>query len=498
MPCQDSLPETSDESCPETVDKSCLAAAETNIQDRIRNHNPLQWNGCRTIIEKETLMDLLKDDIKPLYFKYLAASFGSTLIMSIYALVDTIVIGHYEGPDGTAAVAAITPLWTVMFAFGLMFGIGGSVLMAQNRGAGDEEKARRFFTSSVFAAITVAALLTVLYLVFLPQLIRFCGARGHVLTLGCRYMRWIAATLPSFLIAQALVPFIRSDGSPLHATYSVMAGGIFNVFGDLFFVFGLDMGISGAGLATAIGELISFTCLVSYFFRKKCRLRLAHPGRYVFSYIKKIFQVGISNFVIDLAMGILNVMFNNQVMALLDSSALAVYGVISNLATNVQTFGYAIGESAQSIYSTNFGARQHKRTQEAFRLAASAAFLVGAICLVLTECVPFLIVRIYMSATPQVLQIAPRVLRTYGIAFIFLVFNVSSTYYFQAIAKPAVSLSISLARGFVLSGILVYLLPLVFGAGSLWTCVPITEFAVFLYVNFRLKQSGITLFSRSR
>lgn len=429
-------------------------------------------------------MDLLNGKIKKIYFKYLAAAFGSTLIMSIYSLVDTIAIGHYEGPNGTAAVATFFPMWSILFAFGLLFGIGGSVFMAQKRGAGKKEIGDEYFTVALLDTIIISAAIFIAYVLFSEPLLRFCGADGEVLTLAMKYAKWISLFSPLFVIGQVLVPFIRNDESPVHTTIAVIAGGIFNIFGDIFFVYVCNMGISGAGLATALGQVISFIILIIYFFTSKNTIRLVKDVKRLktASKTKDIIVMGLSNFVVDIAMGILSVMFNNQIMKYLGASALAVYGVVSNVSTMVQTFAYSIGESSQAIISVNFGAQKMSRVKETFKYAAASACILGIICFILGESIPTLLVRAFMKTTPVVLSIAPQILRLYFISFIFLVFNVFSTYYFQSIAKPNVSTAVSLMRGVIVSGICIYVLPLIFNVNSIWLAMPLTELLVCVFI----------------
>ena len=429
-------------------------------------------------------MDLLNGKIKKIYFKYLAAAFGSTLIISIYSLVDTIAIGHYEGPNGTAAIATFFPMWSLLFAFGLLFGIGGSVLMAQKRGAGKKDVGDEYFTVALIGSIILSIILFYIYILFSEPLLRFCGAEGEVLALAMKYAKWISLCSPLFIIGQVLVPFIRNDESPVHTTIAVISGGVFNIFGDIFFVYVCDMGISGAGLATALGQVITFIILMIYFFTSKNTIRFVADVKRlkIISKTKDILIMGLSNFVVDIAIGILSVMFNNQIMKYLGASALAVYGVVSNIATMVQTFSYSIGESSQAIISVNFGAKKMNRVKETFKYATVSACILGIICFIIGESIPTLLVKAFMKTTPEVLSIAPSILRIYFISFILLVFNVFSTYYFQSVNKPNVSTIISLMRGMIISGICIYVLPLIFNANAIWFAMPFTELIVFIFV----------------
>lgn len=435
-------------------------------------------------------MDLLSGNIKKIYLKYFLAAFGSTLIMSIYSLIDTIVIGQYEGPNGTAAIATFWPMWTILFAFGLLLGIGGSVHMAQQKGAGQKKEGDRYYSATWILAIIISAAIFLIYNLFSEPMLWFFGARGEVLELAKRYAFCVSLTSPSFLLGQFLIPFIRNDDHPTYTTVAVLSGGIFNVFGDFFFVFGLDMGIFGAGLATALGQLICLAILIAYLPSKKCRLRF---DREIFSHAflkrcRQIITMGTSNFVIDIAMGVLAILFNNQALALYGAAGLAVYGVITSLSTMVQTFGYAVGESAQAIMSTNYGAGKWPRVRETFRISSVTAFMIGIICCLVGLAIPIPLTRLFMTVTPEVLAIAPSAIRLYSIAFVFLLFNVASTYYFQSIGKPGMSLLISLLRGIILSGICILALPALFGTSAIWLAIPVTEAVVMLLVIWRARK----------
>lgn len=170
-------------------------------------------------------MDLLCGNIKTLYFKYLSAAFGSALISSNYGIVDMAMVGQYQGPDGTAALAWI-----------------GLIL-------------------------------------FERPLLTFFGADETLPALAQRYMILIKVVFPLFLFNQMFAAFLRNDGAPALATLGVLSGGIFNVFGDWFFVFPCDMGVYGAGLATALGSAVSFLVMLTHFASRKNTLRLVKPKR---------------------------------------------------------------------------------------------------------------------------------------------------------------------------------------------------------------------------
>ena len=184
-------------------------------------------------------MDFLKGDIKKLFFKYLAAAFGSALISAIYSIVDIAMVGQYHGPEGSAALAVVAPVWNIIYSFGLLMGIGGSVLFSTIRGKGEgqEKASNEYFTASVIGAVVLAAVIWLLVIFFDRELLLMFGAQDSTLSIAREYVRPIKLAIPFFLFNQMLAAYLRNDKNPALATGAVLTGGIFNIFGDYFFVF---------------------------------------------------------------------------------------------------------------------------------------------------------------------------------------------------------------------------------------------------------------------
>lgn len=426
-------------------------------------------------------MDLLHGNVKRVYTRYLGAAFGSALISSIYAIVDMAMVGQYEGPNGTAALALVAPVWNIIYSLGLLTGIGGSVLFSAARGRGEKGTDNAFFTLSLVATLVLSVLSWIGIALFDTQMLYAFGGDSTLVPLARRYLLPIKFGIPLFLFNQMLAAFLRNDNHPGLATAAVLSGGIFNVIGDYVFVFTLDMGIFGAGLATAIGALITFLVLLAHFVTKRNTLRLVRPSR-VLEKLRLIAVTGFSTFFIDIAMGILTVLFNRQIMRYLGTDALAVYGVIVNISTFVQCCAYSVGQAAQPILSINYGAGQWDRIRQTLKYALYASALFGIVWTAVIFAFPNGFIRIFMAPTDGIYRIAPFILRSYGISFLLLPLNIFSTFYFQSLMRPGVSFAISVSRGMVLSGGLIYLLPVLCGADALWFAMPITELLVAAYV----------------
>ena len=422
-------------------------------------------------------MEMTEKPIKPLYFKYLAAAFGSALVGAVYTLVDMAMIGQYAGPTGTAAITLVMPVWSFICSLGILTGIGGSVLYSNARGEGSIKKANAMFTAGVAATTGIAAVIWLLMLFFDRQLLALLGSEGALMDIGLEYLRPLKAVIPVFIFSQMLAAFLRNDNDPGLATFAVVFTSLLNIVGDYLLTFTFDMGVYGAALATALSNLISVAIMLTHFLKKKNTLRFVKPQRLLHT-CGRILSIGFSVFFVDLAMGIMTMLYNRRILGLLNHDALSVFGAIASLTTVVQCCSYSIGQAAQPILSANFGAGKMDRVRKVLKYGIVTALAFGAFWTVVTLALPTTIIRLFMDATDSVLAIAPAILRKYGIGYLFAPFTLFATYYFQSILKARTSLGISLSRGLIIGGVMLYILPALFGPDSLWFAMPVAEISV--------------------
>jgi putative MATE family efflux protein len=425
-------------------------------------------------------MDLLKSKIRPMYFRYLAAASGSAVVASVFGVVDAMMVGQYHGPAGNAALAVFNPIWSIVFCLGLLAGIGGSVLFASSRGRGDETSAQEYFTLSVLWGLLLSAAAVAGIGLYQDELFRFFGADDELLALAKSYLKPILFAVPCCVFNNILSAALRNDGNPGLATKAVIVGGVFNMLGDYYLVFVRDMGIAGAGLATAMAQYVTILIMLLHFVSRKNTLRLVMPTR-VLRKMGAIAVNGFSTAISDLALGIIGILFNRQIMRYLGTDALAVYGIITQITAFVQCMAYGTGQAAQPIISQNYGAGNFGRIRECLKYALYTSAAFGGFWTLIMLLMPVLLVYLFMTPTQEVLAIAPGILRAYGSSFVLLPFNIFATYYFQAMMKPQLSLAASVARSVVVSGGMILLLPLLAGAESLWYAMLLTEILVAVF-----------------
>lgn len=434
-------------------------------------------------------MDLIKDQIGKVFRHYLAASMGSAVVMSVYSFVDAIAVGQAEGPDGAAAMAVISPLYGVIVFLSLMCGIGGAVLMSNARGEGKKEEGDAWFAAALILMGGITLLVWLAFLLLHDRIFSLFGADAELLPVVMRYARWVIGFFPLFIASIFLACFVRNDEAPGLAMKAVLIGGAVNIFGDWFLVFPMGMGISGAGLATVISNVLQTAILCTHFFSKKSRLRVKKPGGFG-GRSRAICGIGFGAGMLDFANVVLFCILNNQIMRYGGTDYLAVFGAVGTMSTLFQSLFSGVGQAVQPVVSVNYGAGEQKRVRGVLRLGLIAAIAMGIAFALLGLLFPRQLVKLFMSATPEVLAIAPEVLRPYVLVFLFMGVNVVATYYLQSILQPKLSNVVALLRGLVVSGALILILPLFFGISGVWYAMPLAECLVCVFASVCLVRQG--------
>ena len=435
-------------------------------------------------------MDLLRDNLKKLYFKFLIPSLGSAMVMSIYTLTDAIVIGKGVGTDALAALSITTPLLCILMSTGILFGVGGSVQMSVHRGSGNTVKSNRYFTVSFMMIAAVTALLWILYVTCMPSLLRLMGANATLYPYAMSYMHYINIFLPVAVFSNFVAIFVRADNDPNRAMAGVLLGGVFNIVMDIVLVFPLKQGISGAALASVIGMLIQILVASSHFLSKKNELRFIMPHRLLNS-MKNIVTAGIPSFFNEFANGFIVLLFNIQILKYCGENALSIYSVISNCVILFNSLFTGVGQSIQPVISTNYGAGNGVRIKGIKKMAYTTILIMGAIFSLSGILFPTAVCRIFIKMNPTLTDIANLGVRTYFFAFLPFGINLLTSYYLQAILRSAQSLCISLLRNIILSSICILVFPLCLGASSLWFVMPIVEVVVLFVSLGCLKSKSI-------
>ena len=427
-------------------------------------------------------VDLLKGNLNKTFFLLFFSALGSTIIQTIYSAVDMICVGQYAGAVGMSAIGFVNPMWAMMFAPGVLAGVGGSVMAANRKGAGNERSANEYFTIASALALIFSILVMLSFIIFPRELLIFFGADDpEALGLAVDYMKSVAIISPTFTLCACLATFMRNDGEAIIPTVATVAGGVINMILDvlLVFDFGFGLGVAGAGLATSIGQFVAFVIIFSYFFTKKCQLRIVRPHR-TLAKLMRIFSLGISAFAIEVAFGVTSTVFNNIIVENLSTNHHAVYTTAATVTIMFYCLLNAAGTAMQPIASQNFGSKNLTRVLASLKIALITAFVVGVVCFLSVELFPATVLKIYMSVDDAILEIGPRIMRIYLISIPLVGITLVASFYFQSILKQWMSFLIALLRGIVLPLAFLFTLPEIFGIEAIWWCIPLAEAITFL------------------
>lgn len=424
-------------------------------------------------------MNLLSDSTRSLFLRYLIPSISATLVTSIYILADTILIGKGVGPEGIAALNIILPLYNLFFGTGLLFGVGGAVLMSISFGQNDIEEGRNYFTTSVYSVAIISILFWLILGSNFDPIVYFLGATENTIHLVREYGVILIAGAPIFMFSSLLQAFIRNDKAPNLAMAGVITGGITNVVLDYIFIFPMNMGIRGAMIATILGTTLTVIILLSHFFSKNNNLKITKHG-FTIKRFCKITGNGFASFLVEISSGIIVFLFNIQLIKYVGDIGITIYGIISNSALVAMSLANGIAQAAQPIIATNYGAIRKDRVHSVSRGAVMLSACLGIILLLIGELFPNIITAAFVDPTDSILKLASPAIRIYFISFAAMTINIFYSNYFQATMKSGFSIVISLLRGLLLGSVFVIILPKFFGVSGIWMVMPVVEFLTLL------------------
>lgn len=416
---------------------------------------------------------LLEDPVQKVFLNYLIPSVSATLVTSIYILADTMMIGRGIGAVGIAALNILLPLYSIYYGFGMMCGIGGSVLFGFCRGKGNEHAAQGYFTMALFLAALLAAASVILCSLFFEPLLTVLGCTPGMREYAVPYGRILTTASPIFIVSCFLQAFVRNDGAPKLAMAGVISGGVTNVILDYIYIYLMDWGMGGAALATAMGSTLTILILSLHFFSKNNHLR---PVR-EFS-IKKAWEVignGLASFILEVSGGFVMLLFNRQLLAYVGDIGVVVYGIISNVALVVSSISNGISQAVQPLFSANYGAGNLERVRQGRTLGVITALTAGILFTASGYLIPVPIAGLFLEPTEEIMTMAVPAIRIYFLSFVFCEWNIMFGTYFQAIVKPKLSLAVTLMRGVILNSVLVFLLPAILGVNGIWMAVTVSE-----------------------
>ena len=403
------------------------------------------------------------------------------IFTSLYTVVDGFFVSNYIGKTALAAVNLAWPIIMILATVGLMTGTGGSALIAKTRGEGDDEQANRYFSMLVFFTIAVSLVLGALGQAAIVPAMQAFGADGPLLDSAVSYGRWLLGMLPFFALQFAFEVLFSTAGKPHYGFFVVVAGGVTNVVLDWLFICVLGWGIDGTAIATGLGQVVGGAIPLVYFARRHnssfLRLRWTRPE---WRPIGKACLNGCSELVSNIAMSLVTMLYNFQLMAYIGEDGVAAYSVIGYTAMifGAVFMGYAVGSSP--LMSYQFGAGNHGEMRS---ILLKSLGLIGASSVAMFLAAQWLaapLSAIFVSYDPELLDFTVQAYKLYALAFLIMGLPIYLSALFTVLNNGVVSAVIAFMRTLVFECGAVILLPLVWGINGIWLSVSVGELAAAL------------------
>lgn len=440
-------------------------------------------------------MDLLKDDVRKIFIRYLIPSVGGMLGTSLYVLGDTMLVGRALGSQGLAALNISIPMINVFNGLGLLFGIGGATVLSINRGKNEHDKIDHIFTKSIFMSIIVGIILTLVRMFFLDEICYFLGASDATFQMSKDYLGILMFFSIAFLLNTTLTVFVRNDGAPRLAMLGMLVGSIINVILDYVFIFIFRWGMWGGALATGLSPIIGLIILSTHFIRKNNKMKFIKP-KIDLNIIKRIISNGGSSFIIEISAGIVIFTFNKSILDIVGDIGVSAYSIIANLSLICTAIFIGVGQAIQPIISFNYGAEKMDRVYESVKLGIYFALGLGILFYLVGVLFPKQLVSIFIKDNIELMNITINGIKLYFIGFLFMGLNVVITSYMQSKEETRSSMIISLCRGFVFIIISLQILPKLIGIEGIWLTLPIVELiTVFLSILYFEKYKTAVIYS---
>ncbi len=419
--------------------------------------------------------ELGKEKIGKLLRKQSVPAIIGFVVMSLYNLVDTIFIGWGVGSIGIAAVAIVFPIHMIVMAISQTLGIGSSSMISRALGAKDKEKASRslgnFFTLTILLGIIV----TILGIVFIDPLLILFGATEAILPFARSYLFiTLLGSLPIIFAAGANA-VIRSEGRAKYAMAVMIVSSVLNIILDPILIFGFNMGIEGAALATLVSYIISGFIALYYFTSGIGDVKVKLKDFILkLNIVKEKFAIGASSFARMAAGSVMAIIVNNSLGFYGGEMAIAAFGIINRLLMFLIMPMFGIVQGMQPILGYNFGAKKLERVREVIKLSVKVSTIMSIVAFI----VLMLFAKLFMMMfTPDVhlINLSARATRIIVIMLPLVGFQIIVAGMYQAMGKAWKALFFSMLRQVVFLIPLVLILPLLYGLDGIWFTFPIAD-----------------------
>lgn len=410
--------------------------------------------------------------------RFTLPSIGMMIFMSIYGVVDGFFVSNYAGKTPFAAINLIYPLLSIFSTVGFIFGTGGSALVAKAFGEGDREKGNRYFSLFVYVCLVLGAIFAVVGILFVPYAATALGATGAMRDDAVLYARIILASLPMNVLQYLFQSFMVTAEKPMLGLWITVSSGMTNMVLDAVLVTLLpqEYKLAGAAVATAMSQVVGGLVPLIYFSRKNSSILRLGKTKYDGRAIWKACTNGSSEFMSNISMSLVGMLYNLQLIKYAGEDGVAAYGVMMYVSMIFAAvfIGYSIGTAP--VIGFHDGAQNHDELHGLLRKSLIMIGLFGIGMIAAAELLAVPLSRIFVGYDPELMALTVSGFRIFGLSFGFMGFAIFFSSFFTALNDGITSAIISFLRTLVFQCAAVIILPLLWGIDGVWISIVVAEF----------------------
>ncbi len=419
------------------------------------------------------------------YKKLLRFTLPSIIMMifsSIYSIVDGFFISNFVGITSFAAVNLIMPVLMILGTVGFMLGTGGTALVSKTYGNGEKEKANQYFSLFVYVTFALGVIMAILSFIFIRPIAVLLKAEGQLLEDCVIYSRIIICALPFYMLQVMFQNFFVAAERPQLGLYVTVSAGVTNMVLDALLVLLLpqELKLAGAAIATATSQSIGGIIPLIYFSRKNKSILRLGKTHFSGSALLKACTNGSSEFMSNVAMNLVGVLYNLQLMKYAGEDGIAAYGVMMyvSMIFSAAFMGYTVGVAP--IIGFHYGAKNQNELKGLLRKSLKIIGIFGIAMIAAAEILALPVSMIFASKDEALLEMTVSGFRIFALCFGFMGFAIFTSGFFTALNDGLTSALIAFLRTLVFQCAAILIMPLIWELNGIWGSVVVAELMAFL------------------
>lgn len=415
--------------------------------------------------------------------RFTLPSIGMMIFASIYSVVDGFFVSNFSGKTPFAAINLIMPFLMILATVGFMFGTGGSAIVAKTLGEGKKEKANQYFSLFVYVTAALGILFAAFGIVFIRPIAVLLGAEGEMLTNAVLYARIILLALPFNVLQYLFQSFFVTAEKPQFGLAVTLSSGVTNIVLDAVLVIFLpqELKLAGAAIATASSQIVGGIVPLIYFSRKNSSILRLGKTHFDGNAILHACTNGSSEFMSNVAMSLVGILYNIQLLKYAGENGVAAYGVMMyvSMIFSGAFIGYSIGTAP--IIAYHYGAQNHQELKGLLKKSLLLIAGFGISMVIAAELLSAPLAKLFVGYDAELMALTVSGFRIFSLAFCFMGFAIFASGFFTALNDGLTSALISFLRTLVFQAGAVCLLPLFFGIDGVWFSIVAAELMAVIF-----------------